>query len=209
MSVRSASSDSKGNLSGHQPALLVIDMQNGFLCEGAPIEIPNGREIISPLKNLLEVCRRYRVPILFTKMYHTYGGLYYELKPHHYEDRERRAPYMREGTKWVEICDELIPQPGDIVVNKYRYSAFYGTELELVLREHNIDTVIISGVATSVCCDSTARDAFFRDFRVIFLADCTATFDKELHEVTLRTIGDLFGRVARSGDIIKELVSKR
>lgn len=82
-----------------------------------------------------------------------------------------------DGTKGIEIYDEIAPKPGEIVVKKHRYSGFYGTDLDIILRGWGIDTVIVSGVTTENCCHATARDALFRDYKVVFLSDATGTFD--------------------------------
>src|SRR4051812_7165183 len=82
-----------------------------------------------------------------------------------------------DGTAGVEIYPELMPAPGEHVIKKHRYSGFFGTDLDIILREWGIDTVIISGTTTENCCLATARDALFRNYRVVFLADATATYD--------------------------------
>jgi biuret amidohydrolase len=79
-----------------------------------------------------------------------------------------------DGTPGVEIYPDLAPAPGE---QKHRYSAFFGTDLDIILREWGVDTVIISGTTTENCCHATARDAMFRNYRVVFLSDATATFD--------------------------------
>src|SRR5213079_169553 len=82
-----------------------------------------------------------------------------------------------DGTPGVDIYPELAPAPGEHVIKKHRYSGFFGTDLDMILREWGVDTVIVSGTTTENCCHATARDALFRDYRVVFLSDATATFD--------------------------------
>jgi biuret amidohydrolase len=77
----------------------------------------------------------------------------------------------------VEIYPELAPATGEHVIKKHRYSGFFGTDLDIILREWGVDTVIISGTTTENCCQATARDAMFRNYRVVFLSDATATYD--------------------------------
>ncbi|HEY7280816.1 MAG TPA: isochorismatase family cysteine hydrolase, partial [Actinomycetota bacterium] len=107
----------------------------------------------------------------------------------------------------VELYPKLDFQGSDYLVHKRRFSAFYSTDLELLLRNLGVDTVIIGGVATNVCCESTARDAFFRDFKVIFLTDGNGTFDhpdvgwgafpaEDVQAHTLTNIRMYFGEVA-------------
>jgi ureidoacrylate peracid hydrolase len=82
-----------------------------------------------------------------------------------------------DGTPGVDIYPELAPEPGEHVIKKHRYSGFFGTDLDIILREWDVDTVIISGTTTENCCHATARDAMFRNYRVAFLSDATATYD--------------------------------
>ena len=77
----------------------------------------------------------------------------------------------------MDIYPELAPAPGEHVIKKHRYSGFFGTDLDIILREWGVDTVIISGTTTENCCHATARDAMFRNYRVVFLSDATATYD--------------------------------
>jgi ureidoacrylate peracid hydrolase len=82
-----------------------------------------------------------------------------------------------EGTPGVEIYPPVAPRPGEHVIRKHRFSGFFGTDLDMILRGWGIDTVIISGATTENCCHATARDALYRDYKVVFLSDATATFD--------------------------------
>jgi len=89
---------------------------------------------------------------------------------------ESRAALV-DGTAGIEIYPDLEPLAGEHVIKKHRYSAFFGTDLDIILREWGIETVIISGTTTENCCHATARDAMFRNYRVVFLSDATPTFD--------------------------------
>ena len=89
---------------------------------------------------------------------------------------ESRAALV-DGTAGVEIFPDLAPRVGEHVIKKHRYSAFFGTDLDIILRGWGIETVIMSGTTTENCCHATARDAMFRNYRVVFLSDATATFD--------------------------------
>jgi ureidoacrylate peracid hydrolase len=88
------------------------------------------------------------------------------------------------------------------VVTKHRYSGFVGTELDMVLRSHGIKTVVMTGEATNVCVETTARDAFMRDYYVAFVSDCTASGSQAAHDATLVTMGRHFGTVLTSDDIV-------
>jgi nicotinamidase-related amidase len=93
-----------------------------------------------------------------------------------------------EGTWGAEIIDEVAPRPGEIVVTKARSSAFVGTTLDMVLRCHGIKTVVVTGVVTQGCVESTARDAMYHDYYTVVLEDCVATYDRGLHEAALKVL---------------------
>jgi ureidoacrylate peracid hydrolase len=95
-----------------------------------------------------------------------------------------------------DFYGEIAPQPGEPIVTKHRYGAFHNTDLESILRVHGIRTVVLTGVATNACVETTAREAFVRDYYVVFTADGTACYSDEAHEATLRTIDKYFGVVA-------------
>ena len=116
----------------------------------------------------------------------------------------------------MEIYEGLKPQPGDLVVAKPRYSAFYGTDLEAILRSKGIDTLIISGTVTNVCCESTTRDAFSRDYKVIFLSDGNAAGDlpdlgfgpvsaEEIQRVVLTVLAMCFAQVSSIDQVLTEI----
>ena len=107
---------------------------------------------------------------------------------------------------WDAALDSRLPvEPSDIVISKSRYSAFYGTELEQVLRQRGVRTLIICGVTTEMCVESTLRDGFFRDFRVVLAADAVASVDRARHAATLQTVECGFGAVISTADIIQAL----
>ncbi|MCR4420669.1 MAG: isochorismatase family cysteine hydrolase [Clostridia bacterium] len=188
-------------------ALLVIDLQNDFVAPGAIMEVPEARRQIPKVKALIEGCRRLGVPVIYTVHVH-HPSL--DLCPLQRRMFPRLAEEgLREGTPGVEVYPEIAPQPGELVIRKRRFSAFYNTELETVLRNlkgpSQIDTVIICGTVTNICCESTARDAFFRDYKVVFGSDVNAALDEELHRATLRNMAEVFGRVMDGQAILAAL----
>ncbi len=156
-------------------ALIVVDMQSDFLAVGAPLEVAAGRAMIPQLKRAIDFCRKREIPVIFTAHVHRRDGADMGLFKLNSEIASGRA--LSEGEPGAAIYAEIAPGPDELVIKKHRFSAFYGTDLELVLRGLGVDTVIISGVTTENCCHATARDAMFRDFKVIFLSDATGTFD--------------------------------
>jgi len=154
--------------------LLVVDMMNALLKPGGPVEIPSGRELVPRLNKLISACREKGILIIFTRHAHRATGhdmgLYTEFSP----DKS----IVIEGTSDVEIYDEIGRQKDDIVVVKRAFSAFFGTDLDLILRINGINTLIIGGLAAHSSCEATARDARHRNYRVIFLSDGTATYER-------------------------------
>jgi ureidoacrylate peracid hydrolase len=116
-----------------------------------------------------------------------------------------------EGADSAQLHDELDVDPCDVILNKPRYGAFHATDLELILRSRGIDTVIISGIATNICCETTAREAAQRDFRVLFLSDGTATKDMggvtaaDLQRATCASLGMVFAKIVTTDQVIETL----
>ncbi len=195
--------------------LLIIDMTNAFLRRGAPTEIPGGRSLVRKLKTLVTACRGKGIRIIFAT--HAYRKDGYDLGLHAIFRPEIAAMgRLREGTSDTEFYSGLKPQRDDIVIVKRRFSAFLGTELDMILRSNGIDTVIIGGVATNICCESTARDARMRDYRVLFLGDGTAARgvpDKgwgemsaeEVQTHVLATMASSFAEVSTVREIIARI----
>jgi ureidoacrylate peracid hydrolase len=197
--------------------LLVIDMSRDFLAPGAPMECRPGRAAAARLVPLLERCRAVGLPIIYVNHVHWPGasdmGTLGERFP---AIREGRV--LRGGTPGVEIFETIAPQPGDLMVEKIRQSGFTYTRLEAVLRGLGTEYVIVAGVSTGACVECTARDAVSRDFRVIFLADGTATnalpdlgwgpVDVEtLQRVLLTNFAYHFGTVATVEQVLAALAT--
>jgi nicotinamidase-related amidase len=189
-------------------ALIIIDMQNAFVAEGAPLETPGARDMIPRLEQLIRLARQARIPIVWTQSDHRppYGGLML-----------RKFPMIaRQRVLWhddmtYEMYPGMVqPQEGPLEhrIVKHKFDAFFETDLDAILRFHAADTVIITGTATNACCESTARSAFMRDYKVVFLSDANATFDREMHEATLKNIDLLFGRVMTTEVLLADLQAK-
>ena len=199
-------------------AMIVVDMQNDFVQAGAPAEIPRARAMVPRLNRLLDVCRVHKLLIIY--IHHAIrGGDIDAGRLADFFEAVRNNQMIIAGTKNVEIYEGLKPGPDDLVVTKPRYSAFYGTDLEAILRSKNIDTLIISGTVTNVCCDSTARDAFSRDYKVIFLTDGTAAGDlpdlgfgpvsaEEVQRITLTILASNFAQVSSIDQVIAEIAQQ-
>ncbi|XP_078448542.1 nicotinamidase 2-like [Wolffia australiana] len=152
-------------------ALLVIDKQNYFTSIAKPI--------IPPLNASIDLCRSRGIPIFFTRHRHL------SQEDHAMLGEWWSGDLILEGTHGAELLPSLHRRDADPVVEKTTYSAFKGTNLEEVLKEKGVEEVIVTGVMTNLCCETTAREAFIRGFRVFFSTDATATANDELQAASL------------------------
>lgn len=112
-----------------------------------------------------------------------------------------------EGSPEGEIIEEIAPRHNEKVVIKHRYSAFYNTDLETILRCLRVEDLVITGVMTNMCCESTARDAYYRDYRVFFPADGTGSINEEMHLASLLNLAFGFAYITTTHDIVRSLDS--
>ena len=157
-------------------AIIVVDMQNDFVAAGAPMETPAARAIVPKLAGLLRAGRAAGIKVIYTAHVHRRDGSDMGLFDDMHPPIASRAALV-DGSEGAGIYPDLAPTAGEHVIRKHRYSAFFGTDLDIILREWGVDTVVICGTTTENCCLSTARDAMFRNYRVVFLSDTTATYD--------------------------------
>ena len=210
-------------------AVIVVDMQNDFGAEGgmfarAGISIADIAAVVDPIAQVLDAARRTGMIVIYLTM---------QFEPDLSDAGARDAPNFlkhrplgigqvvaapdgREsrtlvrGTWGTEILPELAPEEGDLVVAKHRYSGFFETELDAILRRRGIDSLVFTGCTTSVCVDSTLRDAFYRDYRCLLLRDCTgepigSDLARSNHEASLLVIETLFGWVSDSRALLRAL----
>lgn len=165
-------------------ALLVIDMQNYF---GGI-----ARTIRENVSSIIASCRSAGMFIVFTR--------------HGHKDIQEDGGMLDKwwgdnimvGTPAWELMPGFQPREGELLLDKNRYNAFYNTNLDKELRSRNIEQVLITGVMTNCCCETTARDAFVRDYRVFFVADGAATVNEELHIATLKTLAYGFAHIVET-----------
>ena len=197
-------------------ALIVVDMQNDFVRAGAPLEVPDARATIQPIQATIAVFRRLHRPVVFTRfiagpretLLWTWSP---ELRPpvscckpghqRRYTDGERELDC-------VAVIEELPVLPGDYVVDKYGYGAFFRTNLhDIILAEH-ADTVVVCGTVTQICVEETARQAFHLDLKVIMLSDGVSSFDPGMHAATLKNHAHKFGRVMDSPSLAAAMAQR-
>jgi len=188
-------------------ALIVVDMQNIWVHPRGARYLPMSEDIVPSLQALLRFCHEREVPVIYL---HTTKrrdladvGIFADVKPQTHDVQDEWSNF--EGTIGAEFFEGTKPAQQDIVVKKFRYSGFYGTQLENLLRAMKRDTIAITGVATNVCCDSTARDGAMRDFKVLFVSDCSASFSNEEQQATLNNFNKHFGVVMDSRTLMQRM----
>lgn len=176
-------------------ALLVVDMQRFFLEAGSPTFTCGGPAVLPTVERLVEAFRGAGRPVIFTRHVHHPADLDSGLMGWWWEGK------CLEGSRESELQPPLAPLPHEKVVFKHRYSAFYNTDLETVLRCLKVEDLVICGVMTNLCCESTARDAYFRDYRVFIPADGTGSINEEMHLASLMSLAFGFAYVT-TGELL-------
>lgn len=177
-------------------ALLILDMQKYFLDKSSHAYIPSAPAIIPKIKNLMDAFLKKGLPVFFTR----------------HIDQENIESCMnkwwRDSIQETDTLSEIIPElnhPDVIIIKKSQYDAFYQTPLEKLLKEKEIKQVLITGVMTHLCCETTARSAFMRDFIVFFPIDGSATYNKNFHRATLLNLSHGFAIPVLCKEIIDAL----
>jgi ureidoacrylate peracid hydrolase len=191
-------------------ALAAIDMQSAFCAPGAPAEVPGARTIVPALNRLAAGVRALGCPVIWVLHANAqrHGRSDWPLFFEHVvaaEVRSRTMESLEPGRQ--QVWPELKTEADDIVVVKNRYSALVpgSSSLERILRSLGVDTLLIAGTKTNVCCESTARDAMMLDFKVVLVSDCCAALSDEEHRATLETHIQQFGDVATADEVLKLL----
>ncbi|MDH5438262.1 MAG: cysteine hydrolase [Candidatus Bathyarchaeota archaeon] len=178
-------------------SVIVVDMLNDFVtgalkCERASRIIPN-------IQRLLDFARKEGIPIIYVSDAHL-PGVDNEL--------ELWPPHAMVGTKGAEIIEELKPVKGDYTLQKRRYSAFYETGLEPLLRELKVDTVVLVGLVTNVCIQHTAADAFFRGYRIIVPEDCVEAPTEQAQKIAIKYLKTNYGSEITNVQELRKLIEK-
>lgn len=189
-------------------ALINVDMQNCFV-ENSPVAAPGGLEVLERINRLIAACRAAGVLVVHTAhVVRPDGsniGVMGEIVP------PVNDGVIDKGSQSAELHGGLDVADGDILLDKPRFGSFHGTDLELILRARCIDTIIVTGICTNICCETTAREANVRDFRVFFLTDGTATFGigdltaEDIQAATCATLGFAFAQLASVDEMIAGL----
>jgi nicotinamidase-related amidase len=194
-------------------AIVVVDMQNDFVREGAPQEVPDARETLPTIQRIIKGFRDLPRPVVYTKfvsgpnetlmwtwspecapptcscwpgVMRSYGDL----------DGEREGP---------DIVDEIYPDAGDLIVEKYGYNAFHHTRLADALRANGVNDLVVTGTVTQICVEDTVHGAFHEGYRTVVVSDAVSSYDEDLHRATLRNIELKYGRVLSAEEVLAEL----
>jgi ureidoacrylate peracid hydrolase len=186
-------------------ALIVVDVQNDF-CDDDGAFARLGRDVkslhpmVDRLARLIDNAREAGVLVIFLQ----YCQNDRTESDVHLEQRSRgRAGtrYCEDGSRGADFY-RVGPKPDEPVVKKHRYSGFVGTDLDVILRSAGIQSLLMTGIATSGCVEATARDGFMRDYYVVVVDDCCGSYSQDLHDGTLQNVRDAYGIVASSDDVI-------
>ncbi len=183
-------------------ALIVVDLQEDFVNPANPMCVPEAYRQIPRVLRLIAGCRELGVPVLFTEhsIASDCSADFYEYWP------PIAAGAIKEGAADTKVYHELQPLAGERVISvKHTYDSFAGTDLDYVLRDRGVRTVIVCGTLTNFCCESTARTAYFLNYHVVFGSDVNATDNAHAHEATLRTMRRGFARVMDHREILDAL----
>jgi nicotinamidase-related amidase len=180
-------------------ALLVIDMQLFFLDPLSPSFTCGGLAILPNLVKIINAFRQANRPVIFTRHVHHPDQLDAGIMGWWWEGM------CLEGSPESEIRQELFPKSNEKVIFKHRYSAFYNTDLETVLRCQQVEDIVITGIMTNMCCESTARDGYFRDYRVFFPADGSGSITEEMHVASLINLAFGFSWVTDIDTIVAHM----
>lgn len=166
-------------------ALLIIDMLNDFVLEGAPLEVPATREKIPAIKREIKKAKTEGVPVI------------YVCDTHDRDDKEFSKfgwpPHAVDGTHGAEVVEELKPESDDVLIKKKTYSGFYNTRLDEALKKLGVDSIRLTGCVTHICILFTASDAVLRDYEVTVIENGVAGLSKEDHDAAIRIMKNVLG----------------
>lgn len=191
-------------------ALLIVDMQNDFCKQDGVLglagkDLSMVAKIIATLNNFIQNVRNAGAMIVFIKQTCLPKGRSHSPVQEYFRNKiNNTADYSIDGTWGHEIISDLVVNDDDILIKKYRASAFVGTPLDLILKSNGISTLILTGVWTNGCIESTARDAQQHDYFCVVAEDCVASTDKKLHQNSIYVM-KLRYDVLKSHNILKKL----
>jgi len=163
-------------------ALIIIDMENDFVDRKGALRVDKAVECVEPIRRLRAQMKREGQPVIYVCDTHFKGD----------REFEKWGSHTVDGTWGAEIIDALKPDKDDYVIKKWRYSAFFATPLDMLLKQLSVDTIVLTGVLTDVCIQHTAADAYFRGYKTVVPRSCTATLTEERKEYALNFIRQMY-----------------
>jgi nicotinamidase-related amidase len=194
-------------------ALVIVDMQNDFVRRGAPLEVPDARSTVEPHRRLLEVFRSRGALVVYTRfLSRQEPNLLWNWSPQCmpptrccWKGHRRYYADAAAELDCTDIIDELAPRSDEVMIDKYGYGAFHQTALADILRDHAIESLLVTGTVTQICVEETAREAFHHGLRTTIVADAVSSFAPDLHAATLKNFAMKFGWVEDSAGLIRRL----
>ena len=192
------------SLDPKKTAVILIDMINAVAKgNGPPYNPPPNRQgVIDQFVRLVAHCREVGTPLIYITTYRRADGAD---APRTISDVGGGGGAMLAGTPAVEVIDELAPQPGDYLVVKPRFSAFYGTNVDGILNALGTETILVGGISTQRSVEGTARDAKNRDMQCVVVSDCCTAGEEDVHEMTIKHVLPLLVRVRNTDEVIAAL----
>lgn len=218
MNDRAATFERVLRLEPGRTALLVVDMQRGFVEPGQAMEVPPARATVPAIRALLDAFRAAPLPVVFTAFVYSpsvpllVGELHPEHKPaapHAPRGFGHPSSCCLEGDPSADVIEALAPREGEAVIRKRWYDAFAGSDLDGVLRARHVTSLVVTGTMTDICVLATVVGAFNREYRVTVVDDAVSTLWPEIQRAALDIIGRAFGRVVSSKSVIDTLTTWR
>jgi nicotinamidase-related amidase len=181
-----------------QAALLIIDMQNDFVLEGAPLRVAQARSIVPKIYEVLAEFRKKRLSVFHILRVHRQDGSDVEITR---QELFRKHPFAVEGTHGAAVIEELTPFPDEYVIPKIRMSAFIGTELDLMLRNIGIKEIVVTGIQTPNCVRTTVFDAIAYNYPVVLVEDAVGAHSDEIHKANVRDMINIGVKVIKAQDL--------
>ncbi|MCD8350627.1 MAG: cysteine hydrolase [Planctomycetaceae bacterium] len=182
-------------LVSEKTAVIVVDLVNDFMKEGGSMVLGGGMAVVPPIQKIVDAVKKK-------------GGKVVYIKDNHRPDKTDaefliREPHCIDGTWGAELIDELSPEADDFILKKRRFSSFFQTDLDMILRENGIETLIVVGVVTNICVRSTVHDGFFNGYRCIVPEECVMATGEREQASSLWDIDTHFGYVMKTDEVIK------
>lgn len=211
------------NINNNDVCLLIIDMQNDFLSEDGYFAqkknwpVSQFKDLIDRISNLKKMANQKGWKTIYTQTGYSPDGcdsytrvhnlipdIFMETKETGIEDKRDNHSVLIKGSWGSDIIDDLKPNKNDYVISKRRFNAFYQTDLEHMLRSWGIKTIVVTGIVTEVCVESTVREAFIRDFDVVVVEDGVSSWNQQRHDASIENMKFAFSKITNTHSLLKD-----